>query len=263
MNKNSMYDLGTYIAEIYDQEENHNDDVLLIKDLMGGRKNLKILEPFCGTGRISLELAKDNFVTGIDNAKGMLDLFKEKIDNTTSQLNEIVLRNEDILTCDWEKDFDMLVLGCNCFYELPTLETQELCIQKAYDSLKPGGFLYIDGNHMEGDLDENWQDNGEIISSLGGICKDGSKVESTRRTVWFDVKKRLAQFERYAKVTMSNGEVLENSYIQQKHPISKYEIENAALSCGFEIINTFGSRSKEAYSDDSSLAIFWLKKPNI
>ena len=56
-NKTNMYDIEPHIAEIYDQVEIYHDDVELIRKLIGGRGPLRILEPFCGTGRILIPLA--------------------------------------------------------------------------------------------------------------------------------------------------------------------------------------------------------------
>src|SRR3972149_2266514 len=83
----NMYDVEPHIAEIYDQSETYADDVALIRRLIGplphpahckdqqwrGRKHLRILEPFCGTGRILIPLAEDGHtLVGLDQAGGML-----------------------------------------------------------------------------------------------------------------------------------------------------------------------------------------------
>jgi SAM-dependent methyltransferase len=68
-----VYDIEPHIAEIYDQSETYTDDVKLIRKLINGRGPLRILEPFCGTGRILIPLALDGHETvGLDQAKGML-----------------------------------------------------------------------------------------------------------------------------------------------------------------------------------------------
>jgi len=59
-NTTNMYDVEPHIAEIYDQIETHTDDVELIRRLLGGRGPLRILEPFCGTGRIRISMVRWN-----------------------------------------------------------------------------------------------------------------------------------------------------------------------------------------------------------
>lgn len=260
MNKSSMYDIETYIADIYDQCENHLDDVLLIRKHLDNRK-INVLEPFCGTGRISLSLANDGHkIVGIDNAKGMLDWFRNKLDKTSIPLENVELIHKDVLADEWPRGFDLVILGGNCFYELASPQDQELCIERAYKSLNHGGYIYVDNNHMEGELDPSWQENGVVRKSLCGVTKDGSVVDTTRETIWYDVKKRLARFRRRAIITKTTGEVIESEYIQQKHPVSTYEVQLWLEKHGFDIINKYGDRNGEAYSDNSPRAIFWARK---
>ena len=54
-----MYDVEPHIAEIYDQSETYTDDVELVRNLVDRQGFLRILEPFCGTGRILIPLALD------------------------------------------------------------------------------------------------------------------------------------------------------------------------------------------------------------
>ncbi|WDV45319.1 class I SAM-dependent methyltransferase [Clostridiaceae bacterium M8S5] len=256
---NNMYNLGTYVAQIYDQMETGIDDVELIRKLIKNETINNILEPFCGTGRISIPLARDGYtIMGIDIADGMLQLFKDKVDDQLK--DKIKLVKQDVLASKWQEGFDLVILGGNCFYELATKEEQEACIIKAYHSLKEGGFVFIDNNHMEGKLDKSWQDKGVERKSLCGITNDGAKVESTFHTIWYDVEKRLARFKRNVKVTKQNGEIIKNSFIQQKHPVSTYEVKNWLNKNGFRIIHLYGNRKGDEYTDDSPRAIFWACK---
>ena len=72
-NQINMYDLEVHIAEIYDQSENYSDDIELIQSLIESRAPLRILEPFCGSGRILIPLARaGHTLVGLDQAAGML-----------------------------------------------------------------------------------------------------------------------------------------------------------------------------------------------
>ena len=261
MRNSSVYDVETYIADIYDQIITEQDDVLFIKQHLGDKNKLSILEPFCGTGRISIPLAVDGHsIVGIDNAKGMLDWFQRKLDNSKSA-GEVKLINQDVLAKEWPRGFDLVILAANCFYELATSEVQEECIKRAFKSLRAGGYLYVDSDHMEGDLAKSWQDLGQIKKSLCGIAQDGAVVETTRKTIWFDVKKRLARFERGTTVTKKNGEVIKVTSIQQKHPVSTGEVQDWIQKHGFEIIKIYGNSDGAAYTEQSTRAIFWARKP--
>ena len=258
MNK-SVYDIETYVADIYDQIVDYTNDIKLLQKLIQHNK-YKVLEPFCGTGRISISLLQDGHsLTGIDNAKGMLDWFELKLKKLKTK-HDVQLLCQNVLQQAWPTGFDLVVMGGNCFYELATAKEQEMCIKRAANSLKQGGFLFIDNDHMEGDLAPSWQDIGVTHKSLCGIAQDGSTVETTRKTVWFDIKNRLTKIERYSKIVKPSNEVIEASSIQQKHPVSSREVKEWLQKHGFKILKHYGNYNCEPYQDSSARAIFWAVK---
>ena len=238
-NKTNPYEIESHIAEIYDQTETQFEDVSLLRELIGEGKQLKILEPFCGTGRMIIPLLIDGHdIVGMDSAQAMLYQAKRKIDALNQHLrNKITLVHANVLSSRWPTKFDLVILGGNCFYELATPEEQEKCICKAAHSLVPGGTIYIDNDHMEGDLAEEWRKTGTLQLAMTGICQDGTSVESTRQTVWVDAPRRLVKFRRWTKVILPDGKVVEREFIQQKHPVSEVEIRTWVERHGFVIEN--------------------------
>ena len=97
---------------------------------MGKKKKLKILECCSGTGRILVPLARDGHkVTGYEIASNM---------NARAVLKAITLDDEDLITRvkfevrdvlegNWGTKFDLVILGGNAFWEMPSAESQENC----------------------------------------------------------------------------------------------------------------------------------------
>jgi len=262
-NKVSMYDVESHIAEIYDQQENYTNDVELIKKLIGGRESLRILEPFCGTGRIFiLLLIAGHQVVGLDQAQVMLNRAQEKINQLPDEMKtRVALTKTDVLNEDWPLGFDLVILGGNCLYELATAEEQEKCIARASASLRPGGYVYLDNNHMEGTLSESWQrlDIDEKAFPTG-TCKDGTKVQSERERFWFDIPQRLVKYRRSTRITFADGSIRTKEYIVQCHPPSKVEMQTWLEKYGLVVEQVFGDRAGNPYEDASNRAIFWAKK---
>jgi SAM-dependent methyltransferase len=254
-----MYDVTPHVAEIYDQSETYTDDVELIQNLIQGSGGLRILEPFCGTGRILIPLAlAGHTMIGLDNATGMLLRASQKIQNLDKDIQgEISLIKADVVDAIWPKNFDLVILGGNCFYELSGPDEQEKCIMNAASALKPGGYLYVDNNHMEGELDPSWQIPGMRAGFPTGVCSDGTSVESWTETIWFDIPNRLAKFRRLTKVNFPDGSSIEQEYFQQKHPVSTAEVQSWLETHGFLIEQLYGDRNGIPYSNESSRAIFW------
>jgi hypothetical protein len=114
---------------------------------------------------------------------------------------------------------------------------------------------------MEGDLDESWQKPGLRQGFPTGTCADGTRIESTTETVWYDVSRRLAKFRRCTKVTLPDGSIVGQEYVQQKHPVSAVEVRMWLEIHGFTVERTFGDRAGNSYTETSARAIFWARKP--
>jgi hypothetical protein len=259
-NTTNPYDVDAHIAEAYDLCETETADVELIRRLVGEKKNLRILEPFTGTGRILLPLALDGHIlTGIDQAHGMLARAREKVASLPPEVQQrITLIEADVICSPWPSGFDVIILGGNCFYELATPEEQELCVRMAAAALSPGGHVYIDNDHMEGELDSTWQDTGALKKrGIQGLCRDGSRVESFMEATWFDASRRLARFRRWSEITMPDGEKVVRAYTQQKHPVSAGEVRAWLERYGFTIQHQYGDRQGTSYTERAERAIFW------
>lgn len=259
-NRAESYDaVEQYIGEIYDQVETQRDDVALIKSLVGN-KSARILEPFCGHGRILVPLAEAGYeIVGLDLSVGLLRALDERLRQLPQEVRERAsFRKADVIADDWPTGFDVVILGGNCFYELATAEEQEHCVEAAAAALLPGGHLYLDNNHMEGDLDPSWCEPGVREGVFPtGVCSDGTQVFGTMETVWHDSARRLVRFRRTATVRTPDGRTYTKEWTQQKHPPSTEEMREWLMEHGFIIEALWGNRHRAPYTDDSGQAIFW------
>ncbi len=262
INQHNLYDLDTHIAEIYDMQENDTQDIKFLRTLLQGKTRLNILEPFCGTGRLLIPFALDGHsILGMDQSQVMLQFSHKKIIELPDDVQKrIHLQWADVTVENWPIGFDLVVLGFNCFYELATAEEQEFCIYQAAKACKPGGYIYVDNDHMEGELDTAWQDLIHKYVYLSGTCKDGYQVINTRQTIWFDVKRRLAKFDRRYKIKSPEGDIIEHQFTQQKHPVSKVEVQTWLEKHGFNVLEVYGDHLGNPYQQNSLKAIFWAKK---
>ncbi|MBA7702108.1 hypothetical protein ES703_110865 [subsurface metagenome] len=258
-----MYDAEPHIAEVYDQIEALTEDVEIVRSLIGNRGPLCILEPFCGTGRILIPLADDGHsLVGLDQARGMLDRAHEKITQLSDEVRcRITLDEVDVTTDEWPKDFDLVILGGNCLYELATPEEQERCITCAATSLKSGGYVYLDNDHMEGTLHESWQQlDIDEKAFPTGTCEDGTYIQTERERIWFDIIRRLVRYRRRTIITFPDGNIKTEEYLAQCHPPSKVEMQTWLEKHGFVLEQMYGDRLGNPYEETSPRAIFWAKK---
>lgn len=262
-NKAEVYNcIEWYIAEIYDQTETQLLDVALIKSLIGNRP-ARVLEPFCGHGRIMIPLATAGYeVVGLDLSDWLLHSLADRLQKLPLEIQaRAVFHKADVIKDEWPTGFDVVILGSNCFYELATPEEQEHCIKAASRSLAPGGYLYLDNNHMEGNLDESWYTPGVNENAFPtGACADGTQVHGRSEVIWYDVEKRLIRFRRKVTMQTPDGNVHEKEWVQQKHPPSTEKMTEWLGKHGFAIEGCWGTWQQECYTKDSPRAIFWARK---
>ena len=258
-----MYDLDAHVAELYDRLITATEDVGLIRRLLGPRRGLRILEPFCGTGRILIPLALDGHtVVGMDRARAMLARARAKVNALPPEVQgRITLLQVDVLRETWPAGFDLVILGGNCLYELATPEEQEQVIGTAAHALRPGGYLFVDNDHMEGELDRSWY-NPPVCEGVfpTGECADGTRLESRWRVVWYDAPRRLIRLLRQTRVTRPDGSTAKREYVQQKHPVSAVEVAGWLTDQGLRIERTLEDYEGHSYTDSAPRAIFWARK---
>jgi len=255
-----MYDLDARVAEIYDQVETKTADVALIRRLIGTGERLRILEPFCGTGRVLIPLARDGHaVLGLDRAAGMLARAEAKVGALPPEARRrVTLSRCDVLREPWPGEFDLVMLGGNCLYELATAEEQAHVISSAVGALRPGGHLFVDNDHMEGKLDPSWY-HPPVAEGVfpSGECADGTRLESRWRVTWYDAERRLIRLRRRTRVVRPDGSVTEHEVVQQKHPVSAHEVAGWLVGQGLTVERRLGDYDGRPYTDAAPRAIFW------
>ncbi len=262
-NTAEVYDfIDAYIVELYDREEEQRDDLVLIQELVG-ETPAHILEPFCGHGRLLLPLAEAGHkMVGLDHSQQLLMSLECRLRELPAAVQECVtFRRCDVIAEAWPSGFDVVLLGGNCLYELATPEEQEHCIRSAAAALKPGGHLFLDNNHMEGALSPTWYEPRMREHAFPtGICADGTRIQGTLETLWYDAGRRLIRFRRTATIRTPEGETYTREVIQQKHPPSTEEMADWLKAHGFVVEALWGDRRRAPYRPTSPQAIFWARK---
>lgn len=262
-NKNNAYDVDAHIPELYDRHETQREDVALLGRLLAGRGPLRILEPFCGNGRLLIPLAQAGHeLVGLDQSAVMLDSARAKLANLAAEVRgRITLRQADVTASHWPGSFDVALLGANCLYELASPDEQERCIRFAAAALRPGGFVYVDNNHIEGPLPEDWYPKGPQRGPFpAGLCADGTNFDTTTEVLWADPPKRLVRWNITVTITTPEGTVSKRQCERQKHPVSQVEVRTWLERQGFAIEQLYGDRAGHPYTETSPRAIFWARQ---
>jgi len=169
------------------------------------------------------------------------------------------LINGDITKVDWGSNYDLIIIGSNAFYELPTPGLQEITIKMAYEALKKDGLIFIDNDDYKG----NWGYTQRFFNerlTFEGKCEDGSYGKLMAQNTNFDRDNNILQYKRMLHITDLEGNETVMEYYGQKHPVTKDEVEGWLNQGNFEIVELFGSRDCTPYTEESYRAIFLGRK---
>lgn len=264
INKINPYDIDSHVTEVYDQVETYSHDVDFILSLLRELKYQRILEPFCGTGRILIPLAEAGYeVFGIDSSVEMLYRLQQKLRQLSPEIQKRVeLRKEDVTSCKWPKPFDVVLLGGNCLFELAHPNEQDTIIRNAVESLVPKGYLFVDNDNIEEELPDSWCIiDAESTAFPSGICQDGTKLQGYKKTIWVDKKRKLWKAARRLEIADANGQVQEKKWKIQQHPVGMNDVKEWLLKYGMEIINIYaGTENIREFVKGDGRATFWTKR---
>ncbi len=208
-----------------------------------------ILELACGTGNITIPLAKKNYdIAGIDISDEMLNVARTKAEK---QNIELVLLEQDISELDFDvTNLDCVLCACDGFNYITYDEDLENVFSKTYELLKEEGIFIFDissfyklstilGDNMYGENRENvsymWQN-------------------------YFDDEQNLVEMELTFFVADEGGKFDKYEEVHLQRAYTEEEIIKMLNKAGFSKIKVYGDFTFESPSEDSERIFFICRK---
>ena len=246
---NSNYKVGDliYDAHIYDGMNTNLTDLQFYKRWLPKNKDARILELCCGTGRLTLPIAKDGYnISGVDYTSSMLEQAKVKASEGGLEVEFI---EADIRTLDLPEKYDLIFIPFNSIHHLYKNEDLFKAFNVVKNHLKEGGLFLLDCFNpniqfiVEGEKEQK-----EIAEYT---TKDGREV-LIKQIMRYENK---TQINRIVWHYFINGEFnsIQNLDMRLFFP---QELDSYLEWNGFNINHKFGSFEEEAFNDDSEKQIF-------
>lgn len=130
-----------YDANIYDGLNTFLYDLAFYKKWLPKNKDAKILELCCGSGRLTIPIAKEYNICGVDNSKSMLE--QAKLESRKEGL-KIEFIEADIRTLNLPYKYDLIFIPFNSIHHL--YENQDLfdTLNVVKKHLKEDGLFLFD-----------------------------------------------------------------------------------------------------------------------
>lgn len=239
-----------YDANIYDGLNTFLSDLQFYKKWLPKNKDAKILELCCGTGRLTLPIAKDGYkICGVDYTPSMLEQAKTK---ATEAGLEIDFIEADIRDLNLPDKFDLIFIPFNSIHHLYRNKDLFKAFDVVKNHLKDGGLFLLDCFNpniqyiVEGEKEQ--QDIAAYTTNDGRevLIKQTMRYENT------------AQINRIEWHYFINGEFhsIQNLDMRLFFP---QELDSYIERAGFNLIHKFGSFEEEEFNDKSEKQIYVLE----
>ena len=248
----SEYKVGDliYDADIYDGMNTQLGDLEFYKKWMPKNKNANILELCCGTGRLTIPLAKEgHIITGLDFTSSMLDKAKTKAAKEELQITFVQGDMRDFLL---PEKYDLIFIPFNSIHHLYSNED----IFKAFGSvkrhLKDGGRFILDCFNPNIQYVVEAEKEQKQIAEY--TTEDGREIV-IKQTMNYE---SASQINRITWHYFINGsfDSTQNLDMRLFYP---QELNSYLERSGFTIIHKFGSFEEEPFDDGSEKQIFICK----
>ncbi|BAX81690.1 class I SAM-dependent methyltransferase [Labilibaculum antarcticum] len=246
---NNKYKVGDliYDANIYDGMNTNLADLEFYKRWLPKNKDARILELCCGTGRLTLPIAKDGYdISGVDYTSSMLEQAKVK---ASAGGLDVEFIEADIRTLDLPEKYDLIFIPFNSIHHLYKNEDLFKAFNVVKNHLKEGGLFLLDCfNPNIQFIAESEKEQKEIAEYT---TKDGREV-LIKQIMRYENKTQINRIEWHYFI---NGEFnsIQNLDMRLFFP---QELDSYLEWNGFNIIHKFGGFEEEAFNDDSEKQIF-------
>ncbi|NAY92305.1 methyltransferase domain-containing protein [Muricauda sp. JGD-17] len=245
----SNYNVGDliYDANIYDGMNSNLNDLPFYKKWLPKNKDSRILELCCGTGRLTLPIAKDGYdITGVDYTDSMLEKAKAKAREEEIKLEFI---EADIRHLSLPKKYDVIFIPFNSIHHLYTNEDLFQAFTVVKNHLKKGGLFLLDCFNPNMQFIVEGEKGQKDITDY--TTEDGRQV-SIKETMRYENKTQINRIEWHYYI---NGKFqsVQNLDMRLFFP---QELDSYLERNGFRIIHKFGTFKEDAFQDSSEKQIF-------
>lgn len=252
-NLNTDYKVGEliYDANIYDGLNTFLFDFQFYLNWMPKLKNTKVLELCCGSGRLTIPLAKNGVnISGLDNSITMLAKAKLSAQNAGVKIDFI---EADIRNFDLTDKFDLIFIPFNSIHHLYQNQDLFSVLENVKKHLKEGGLFLFDCFNPNMDY---------IIASEKVKTKiadyetlDGRKIQ-IEQTMKYENNTQINRIKWHYFINNKFNSI-QNMDMRLYFP---EELDSYLKSNGFDVLQKFGNFNEEQFSDTSEKQIFVCKK---
>ena len=254
--------------DFYDGPEQREDQFEFYTSLFDPDE-CELLELACGTGIITIELARRKFkIMGIDIDEDMLAIARQKLamsDEDTQR--RVQFQCADMKDFTDSKQFGAIIIPTNIFGCLFKLEDQRACLERVRKHLLPRGKLVIEERYYPPEtlyqkkklrgVEKTWTSRVNPQTGKYTMFKDcilwlDSEQQIIYRSTFVDEVQEDGTLKRYVPTTTYS--------FNTQHYFSKAEMQLLVEGCGFKVNEIWGDTAKQPFGNRSNNIIIMAEK---
>ena len=246
MNKTTPNYYGRLCTEMYEILHKTPPEDELQFYLSYSKKNMKILEPMCGSGRFLIPFLERGFdISGMDLSEEMLAKLKQKAPDAK-------VIQKDIIEYSTEEKFNYIFIPSGSVSLFTDINLCKKFLRKIKDLLTPkGNFVFAVDT-----IFDRCTDDSDYKVNISVKTKEGLNLILKEKNYYDD--KSQTQFSPSIYELYNNTELLRIENMDfQTHLYRLGEMEQYLKECGFNTILTYSSYKKEiAVNNDCEMFIY-------
>lgn len=220
-----------------------------------------VLEVACGTGRVTMRLAKDGIeITGLDVSPELLKIAQGK----SIGMSNVHWVLADMRTFRLEKEFGFVISPGHSFQFMTTPDEQVMCLERIRDHLVPDGLAVIHIDYQDFSWLADLVTRKEPVYEKSNILTHPVTNQIFRRSfVWtFESNTQTATVITHWEELNNKGDVIQTWEMEpmQLHCIFPFEMEHLLIRVGFSIEAVYGDFFKNDLTSESEQMIWLARK---
>ncbi len=218
------------------------------------------LELACGTGRITIPLAREGFeVIGLDISREMLRIAREKLSEELPEVRARVrLLEADMSDFALHETVSLAFIPFSSLFHLHTDEQRSSCLSCISRHLKPGGGVIVDLSPAERLANQAVGETQEFRSSVSPST--GLLTRELGKKLSIDKEAQRVTVEHTYVEELPDGSEKRYVFVDRYTWVTEDQMRGLLAEAGFAGVEVFGDYERQPFNDASQRMIFVARK---
>jgi ubiquinone/menaquinone biosynthesis C-methylase UbiE len=227
-----------------------------------------VLDLCCGTGRISIELARQGqTVTALDTSAGMLSILKDRLSMESEQVRDLVCVDEQPMANFRLRRKFRSVICCDAFFHNMSPDEERACLHSINRHLKMNGMLFFNIHNNPNPEFLAWASSKEAATPHKrgeySLPENGGMLE-VFESLFHDPFNQTVKTKLHFKKIGPSGEILEETDSSwNSRYMCRFETMYLLELCGFKVEGVYGGYCGEPLTASSQLVLKCCKTRNV